>query len=652
MTNTRLRQTKAPPIVMTMLAFIMAVAHPAAADILPADRTTSWNPGVTGGIPVRTTVCATVSASTYGNGASDASAGIQAALNACPSGQVVMLSAGNFTVNNLVLIHSSITLRGAGPGSTVLTKTNGARARTSPMQPIDPTTYSYDAQPIIIIGPQRWNSPDSSTSQNLTTDGAKGSNSVTVANASGFAAGQLVLLDERSGASWQPVPTGFGCTNSILSSPCPPLVWQGDRVAWNMHYPTQQYQDDNGNSNASGPYDSTPGTLPAAMAWFARSDRATNEIKEVASVSGNTITFTSPLHISYRTNHTAQLTRYTGAAVHVKNAGVENLTTIGGADGQIRFEDAAYSWAKNIENTQWIGEGFAVNGSFRIEIRGSYIHDGSWPEPGGAGYAISFANGSSEILVEDNISINACKVMVDRSAGAGSVFGYNYTDDPWDFDNPGWVEVGINASHMAGPHHVLFEGNYSPNVDSDYTHGNAIYLTFLRNWLSGQRKSFTDASNVRTVGLAYGSWWDSFVGNVLGRSGQMSGWRVYEDPAMTGNNADWREKDIWKLGYDPERWGMYADPLTLSTVIRDGNWDYLTNSVHWHNTPGGFTIPNSLYLAAKPAFFGSYTWPWVDPIGSTKLYTLPAKARYDAGTPFAPPPGGPTLPAPTNLRVQ
>ena len=54
------------------------------------------------------------------------------------------------------------------------------------------------------------------------------------------------------------------------------------------------------------------------------------------------------------------------------------------------------------------------------------------------------------------------------------------------------LKFGINASHMAGPHHVLFEGNYSFNADSDYTHGNAIYLTFFRNWLSGQRRSFND----------------------------------------------------------------------------------------------------------------------------------------------------------------
>src|SRR5262249_42473100 len=156
----------------------------------------------------------------------------------------------------------------------------------------------------------------------------------------------------------------------------------------------------------------------------------------------------------------------------------------------------------------------------------------------GAGYAISLADGSSNVLVENNIITDVCKNMVVRSSGAGSVIAYNYTDDAWDFTSPTWVEVGINGSHMAGSHHMLFEGNYSPNADSDYTHGNSIDMTFFRNWLSGQRAGMTDSAGVRTVGLAYGSWWDSFVGNVLGRPGQMTGWE-YEAPAMTGNNSDW-----------------------------------------------------------------------------------------------------------------
>jgi Pectate lyase superfamily protein len=597
--------------------------------IMPADRLFSWNPGMMskGGIPNRTTICAALSPS----GGND-SAAIQAKLDSCPSNQVVMLNAGTFIVNNYLLIHSPITLRGSGAGLTILKKTDGARGRTSQvvrgtnsiLTPVNPGSYTYDTQPIIIVGPSRWPGPDNSTSQNLTADGQQGAFSVTVANGSGFSAGQFVLLDELSGASWQPTPAGF---------PSAARVWRGDHVAWNIHNPLQPGDDP-----------------PAAMSWFSRTNRPTCEIKEIASVSGNTVTFTSPLSIGYRTSHTAQLTRYTakgspsaGNGIHVTNAGVENLTTIGGADGEIRFENAAYSWAKHVEVTQWIGEGIAIDGSFRVEVRDSYIHTGSWPEPGGGGYAISFAAGSSEALIENDISMDVNKVMVFRSSGAGSVVAYNYTDDGWIYGTEAWVEAGINASHMAGPHHVLFEGNYSFNSDSDYTHGNAIYLTFFRNWLSGQRRDFADGGNIRAIGLAYGSWWHSFIGNVLGRPGQMTGW-TYTDSAMscdangnncTGNNAHWGGSDIWRLGYDPERWSMNPDPQTLSTVVRDGNYDFLTNSQRWHNTPGGFAMPNSMYLDSKPAFFKTHQWPWIDPSTGT-IYTLPAKARYDAGTPNSP----------------
>jgi hypothetical protein len=616
--------------------------------LLPADRMAPWNPGLMslGGIPNRTTIYKTLSPS-----GGDDSAAIQAALDNAPAGQVVMLNSGTFIVNNLLLIRRPITLRGSGADVTKLVKTNGARPRTATvvsgtngiLVPVDPGSYSHDQQPIIIVGPSRWNNgPDSTASQNLTADGAAGAHSATVANSTGFKVGTYVLLDEVSGASWQPTPAGF---------PGGAQVWQGDRVAWNMHYPPQP-GDDNVAANVQGPYDKTPGVLPVSMSWFSRSDRATNEIKQIASISGNTVTFTSPLTIAYRPSHHAQLTPYTtdpnsaGHAannldVHVANAGVENLSISGGADGGLRFETAAYSWAKAIEVTQWLGEGIAINNSFRVELRDSYIHAGSWPEPGGAGYAISLANGSSEVLIENNIVTDVCKDMVFRSSGSGSVLAYNYADDSFDFDNPSWVEVGINASHMAGSHHVLFEGNWSHNADSDYTHGNAIYLTFFRNYLTGQRGHFIDRGGVRAIGLAYGSWWDSFVGNVMGRPGQMAGWS-YDDPAMKANAAAWGRGgigDIWMLGYDPERWGMAPDPKTLATVIRGGNFDYLTNQVAWTNSLQAQTLPASLYLSAKPGFFGSLNWPWVDPTGSAKLNTLPAKARFDAGTPFALAPG-------------
>lgn len=611
------------------------------AQIFPVDRNTAWSTGVVGGIPARATICATLLASTYAG--VDASAAINSAIAACALDQTVLLSAGTFQANDLILLNKRITLRGAGAGVTTIVKTNGAHARTSRFVPVDPGSYMYEAEPNLIIGPQRWNVQDDSTSQNLSSDGAKGATSVTIASGTGFAAGQIVLLDELSGASWQATPTGF---------PDMALVWKGDRVAWNMHLPVQMYQDDSGTADMTGPYQTlSPRTLPDSMSWFARQDRPTNELHEVASVAGNVITFTTPLHISYRTSHTAQLTRYTGPNVHVKGAGVEAITFVGGADGSVRFTHCSNCWAKNLEVTQWIGEGIAVDGSYRVEIRESFLHEGSWPEPGGAGYALSLSHATTEMLFENNISYDACKNMVARSSGAGSVIAYNYADDPWDFDTPPWQEVSLNASHMAGPHHVLFEGNFGANFDSDYTHGNAIDMVVFRNHLVGQRRSFTDTANIRAVGLGYGSWWDTFIGNVLGTSGAMSAF-AYEAPAMAGGSSDWTGPNIWQLGYDPERWGMYVDPDTMATVIRDGNWDFKTNSVHWHTTPATFTIPSSLYLSSIPAFFGAASWPWVNPLtGVTTL--LPAKARFDAGTPnnTTPPTGGGSVSVPNVIAM-
>ena len=52
-------------------------------------------------------------------------------------------------------------------------------------------------------------------------------------------------------------------------------------------------------------------------------------------------------------------------------------------------------------------------------------------------------------------------------------------------------------------------------------------------------------------------------------------------------------------------------------------------------------LPTAISFAVlnnrRPSAGSGYTWPWVDPTGATKLYTLPAKARFDNGTPFVQP---------------
>jgi hypothetical protein len=580
---------------------------------LPTDRNASANWQMAGmlsvgGIPNRTTVCATMSP--LGNGQDD-TGNINAAIGRCPTGEVVSLAAGTFTINegSTIQISKPITLRGAGPTLTHLVRTNGAQLGSY-------YPGAHQSELINISG-----NAASGRTVALTSDAAQGSNSVQVSSAAGYSVGEIVLLDEASGTGWQPDRTGQ--STSILASP-------DYRVVYNIHNPGIGGDDPNGQ----------------VQQWFVvHPDHPTNEMHQISAISGNTITFDSPVMISYRVGHAAQITPMQGGPT---NAGVEELSVQGGDNGNIRFEGASYAWAKNIDSSLWLNEGFAIDDSFRVQLEGIYIHKAVWPVPGGGGYAISFAFGSSEALIENSISMLANKVMVARASGAGSVIAYNYMDDGFISGQDSWVEIGLNGSHLVGAHHILFEGNWGFNADSDQTHGNSIYHTFFRNWLTGYRTTFTDYLNNTVVNdmarccgplrvaAAHGyAYWFSFIGNVLGTSGRMNGW-VYEDD---GGVNRFPSQAIWALGYlDISPQGTDLDVAT--TALRDGNYDYVQNTVTWATNDTAHALPNSLYLSATPAFFNAgsgYSWPWVNPTGSSQLYALPAKARYDAGTPFTQP---------------
>ena len=119
-----------------------------------------------------------------------------------------------------------------------------------------------------------------------------------------------MLLDEDNyhAASWTPVPFR---RNAAASQ-----IWASDRVVFQRHDPPETYIDD---------------PFPGSLTWFSRAGRPLNDIKEVVAVTGNVITFSTPVHASYSLTRQAQLTRYTGSHVHVRGAGIEDLGLSGGA---------------------------------------------------------------------------------------------------------------------------------------------------------------------------------------------------------------------------------------------------------------------------------------------------------------------------------
>jgi hypothetical protein len=598
--------------------------------IIPANRRTLWQPGLTynGGIPNRTTIYTTLSPS----GGDDTPA-IQTAINNCPAGQVVLLTAGTFSINGggISVFNSNCTLRGAGPG-TGATGGNFANDNLSVLKGGGTGTFLVKSDRltqtnfgILSVG----HAPDQfNPSINLASDAVQGAYSVTLASTSGLSVGQVVLVDENTDND-------------------PDVVW--------------------------GPSFGGPGD--ASRSWFSRQDRSLNQMMQITAINGNAVTFATPFHHTYSVANQAQLSTYIGPMI--SGVGIEEMTLMGGQGGQgnIHLWTCQGCWVKHVESYWTNGPSIELAGCYQCEVRDSYMHETPNTNPGGAGYLFAMDFGTSESLVENNIMSNGNKVIVMRATGGGNVIAYNYMDDSWGETYPDEPEAGVNAGHYTTAHMELIEGNYSHHYNADSFWGNSVDITVFRNWLSGIRaahgwlKTYTvkdgsgnglipyaDYGGVtgrNTVDIQAYNYRHNLVGNVLGEKGQTL------LPAYT--NGDWNETaqtafayetlsnfpapgivSMWVMGsYQPGgNWSWVTN--TYQTILRQGNWDWYTQLQTWYASPIGAsgtpgdgtpqTIPSSLYLTGKPAFFGTNTWPWVDPSTGT-TYTLPAKARFDAGKP-------------------
>ena len=276
--------------------------------VLPAydDAYLNWkNAGLqsVGGIPNRTTVCATVNPL---GGGKDDFANIQNAINKCPAGQVVQLGAGAFTVRMADLpiqVSTGIVLRGTGActGSsspycqTSITVSDGVLAYTGGMCGTSATSKvacPNGGPSAILIAPV---SPDYNYSwakcgntgystgtgcgaAALAADAAQGQTTIQVASTSGFSVGMWVLIDEASGAGWVADPlnaaTGYGsvwAASDWLSSSGSPAT---GRILWPK-------------AKSGGGWDfgsDLPTQTGSEGCWHSYCDRPTSELHKITSI--------------------------------------------------------------------------------------------------------------------------------------------------------------------------------------------------------------------------------------------------------------------------------------------------------------------------------------------------------------------------------
>jgi hypothetical protein len=137
--------------------------------ILSATQAINWSNSGVGGIPARTTNCASLTSSATVSQ-------INSALSSCPSGETVALAAGTYSISGTIQVPSNVTLRGAGANQTILNATGGGGGYVVALGSGGPG-YS----PV-----------------NITAGATNGSTSITLSNASGVTTNSYLVIAETN----------------------------------------------------------------------------------------------------------------------------------------------------------------------------------------------------------------------------------------------------------------------------------------------------------------------------------------------------------------------------------------------------------------------------------------------------------------------
>jgi len=92
--------------------------------------------------------------------------------------------------------------------------------------------------------------------------------------------------------------------------------------------------------------------------------------------------------------------------------------------------------------------------------------------------------------------------------------------------------------------------------------------------------------------------------------------------------------DIWKLGCNNAWACAWTDDDSSDTLLRHGNYDYVSDTVQWDPGIVDHNIPNSLYHDSKPSFFrNDEAWPPFGPDIPGYVNIIPAHRLFSAPSP-------------------
>jgi hypothetical protein len=556
--------------------------------IVDASRSINWaTAGVTGGIPARSEICATLNP-----GAT--AAHISAALLSCPGGQTVKLNAGTYNLDGGLDFgpgKSEVTLRGAGADQTLLVFSSGALCNG----------LSGD---VCIHGDDtNWRGGPSNAAD-WTAGYARGTTVITLSNTTNLSVGKIIILDQLddtsdNGAIYICDTTAAGCNDD---------------------------GPDGGSSDAQ------------------RVSRAQQQMVTVTAINGNEVTISPGLYMpNWRASQSPGAWWATAPATGI---GVEDLsldhTPSGSRYGIVLF-NCNGCWIKGVRSIRPDRAHVHLELSARAVVRDSYFY--GTKNAVSQSYGVeTFASGDS--LIENNIFQQITAPQMINSPCSGCVVASNFSI--YDLYSPATYLSHSVYLHASGIDHVLIEGNVGVGLYSDLFHGTHHFVTVLRNRYNGW-ESTGARDNLNAEMLYPFSRFFNIVGNVLGQSGIQTQYQRTpsegdeDEPSIfvlgTGTVNCCFSGDA-NVATTLMRWGNYD---TVTAGVRflasevpsalDGAQAPYSNPGPGVQTP----LPASLYLSARPAWWpAGKPWPAIGPdvTGgnipnvSGHAYTIPAQDCY------------------------
>jgi hypothetical protein len=543
--------------------------------IIPDGRRITWNPGVTGDIPVGQTVWTNLTL-IDNTGGSDVSGAINATIAVCPSNQVIALPAGTFYCTSDITLNKPVTLRGAGRTNTTL-KLDAHITVTS-----DLTTATNRV--VIASGAVR-------DSTNLVT---------TTTNLS-LLVGTYAWVDQTNATV-----TSF--TNTNLD-----VCWDG----WQ-----------------GGSYVDSGVPQPASMQGG--SNRVQGQWVKILTINNlSNITFSPSLYTDY-TNAPSIFVPANRLGVY---RGMEDMTITNSGAGSLDNHTILGTWLADCwwKNLRFYRSGSTTDGIFlegnaRCTVRScDFLQSQSnW------GKGVEVYGYSSDNLVEDCVFDQVGNpVHISYGASAGNVVAYNFfSTNTYGAAPPDTVHQCISIAINHGRHSMfnLIEGNICGYIRADFTHGSGSYNTIFRNWARGKDRAECTSGAV-SVGIEGKNRYCNVVGNILGWPGIGTNGTTTIGYWLTMSNS-YSYTGTWygiRLAYpDGGDTGAGAmDWVTASNTLVQCNYEYATTNLQWNAAATSNSLPSSLYLASIPAWWSGPVWPPIDPTAvSLNQTNIPAGYRY------------------------